>query len=316
MALYLVTCAQHMCRPLKKSALMDHVPYASRGKWNAIDGVTRFGWSGSAVLGGSLVDSGGYALTFVITAALQVVAALMWLPFPPEKKKKKKKIQGFLSLSLSLSLSLFRPTQSTSTATPDSRVSHPPSSHVRFFEKSLEASKTLFWGVRDHRVCTFCWGIHEGDVNTSTSRRLVSRLDITPGLKMVATTPARRRKAASLSLSLERNFPRETPSRLACVAPPSGVERARVDPRSADDADADSCADARDGSTAERTPSPSDRAPGEFPSSGDDDADERLDQLRNPLLAGAVLPTADRHRWNARSEDSQDSWLSAFSEEP
>ena len=77
--LYLLTCAQHACRPLKKAALNDHVPHASRGRWNALDGVTRFGWSGSAVLGGYLVDRGGYALTFVVTAATQLIAALVWL---------------------------------------------------------------------------------------------------------------------------------------------------------------------------------------------------------------------------------------------
>ncbi|KAH8061803.1 major facilitator superfamily-like protein [Aureococcus anophagefferens] len=77
--LYLLTNAQHMCRPLKKSALMDHVPYGDRGKWNAVDGVTRFGWSGSAVLGGYLVDRGGYALTFLITAGMQLLAAALWL---------------------------------------------------------------------------------------------------------------------------------------------------------------------------------------------------------------------------------------------
>ena len=77
--LYLITCAQHACRPLKKAALNDHVPHNARGRWNALDGVTRFGWSGSAVLGGYLVDRGGYALTFVVTAATQLIAALVWL---------------------------------------------------------------------------------------------------------------------------------------------------------------------------------------------------------------------------------------------
>ena len=77
--LYLLTCEQHASRPLKKAALNDHVPHASRGRWNALDGVTRFGWSGSAVLGGYLVDRGGYALTFVVTAATQLIAALVWL---------------------------------------------------------------------------------------------------------------------------------------------------------------------------------------------------------------------------------------------
>ena len=45
----------------------------------AVDGVTRFGWSGSAVLGGYLVDRGGYALTFLITAGMQLLAAALWL---------------------------------------------------------------------------------------------------------------------------------------------------------------------------------------------------------------------------------------------
>lgn len=77
-ALYLLTCAQHACRPLKKAALNDHVPYHARGRWNALDGVTRFGWSGSAVLGGYLVDRGGYGLTFVVTALTQLAAAAVW----------------------------------------------------------------------------------------------------------------------------------------------------------------------------------------------------------------------------------------------
>lgn len=77
-ALYLLTCAQHACRPLKKAALNDHVPYHARGRWNALDGATRFGWSGSAVLGGYLVDRGGYGLTFVVTALTQLAAAAVW----------------------------------------------------------------------------------------------------------------------------------------------------------------------------------------------------------------------------------------------
>ena len=56
---------------------MDFVTKQDRGKWNAFDSITSFGWSGSAVLGGILVDRYGYSLTFFLTATLQVVA---WLP--------------------------------------------------------------------------------------------------------------------------------------------------------------------------------------------------------------------------------------------
>ncbi|KAJ1463574.1 major facilitator superfamily domain-containing protein [Pelagophyceae sp. CCMP2097] len=76
--LYFVTNAQHMVRPLKKAALNDYVPYGERGRWNAVDGVTRFGWSGSAMLGGWLLDRGGYSLNFAVTAAMQLLAALFW----------------------------------------------------------------------------------------------------------------------------------------------------------------------------------------------------------------------------------------------
>ena len=62
---------------LLKSVMMDFVDKKSRGKWNAFDSITSFGWSGSAVLGGILVDRYGYSLTFFMTAGLQVFA---WLP--------------------------------------------------------------------------------------------------------------------------------------------------------------------------------------------------------------------------------------------
>ena len=55
--LYLLTCAQHACRPLKKAALNDHVPHAARGRWNALDGVTLLGTE-SAVLDSVVHDVG------------------------------------------------------------------------------------------------------------------------------------------------------------------------------------------------------------------------------------------------------------------
>eukprot|EP00756_Hemistasia_phaeocysticola_P018858 Hpha_TRINITY_DN15624_c4_g4::TRINITY_DN15624_c4_g4_i1::g.99228::m.99228 len=72
--LYLVSTLQHCCRPLKKSILMDHVPRSERAKWNSVDSVTRFGWSGSAVFGGLIVDKWGYGASFLVTACFQVVS--------------------------------------------------------------------------------------------------------------------------------------------------------------------------------------------------------------------------------------------------
>lgn len=49
---------------------------AQRGKWSSIDGVTVFGWSGSALVGGSILDHHGFAVVFLLTAALQLFACV------------------------------------------------------------------------------------------------------------------------------------------------------------------------------------------------------------------------------------------------
>ena len=87
LALYFVSTAQHCCRPLKKGILMDFVPKKTRSRWNALDSVTRFGWSGSAVLGGFIIDRWGYGASFLVTAITQAVSAtilFLLLPILPE----------------------------------------------------------------------------------------------------------------------------------------------------------------------------------------------------------------------------------------
>ena len=57
-----------------------------RAKWNSLDSVVVFGWSGSAVLGGVLVDKCGFDITFCITAAMQgvgVLVLILLLPLVP-----------------------------------------------------------------------------------------------------------------------------------------------------------------------------------------------------------------------------------------
>ncbi len=77
--LYFISTAQHCVRPLKKSILMDFIKQGQRGRWNSLDSVTRFGWSGSAVVGGWVVDHFNYGWSFLITAVIQTAAASMLL---------------------------------------------------------------------------------------------------------------------------------------------------------------------------------------------------------------------------------------------
>eukprot|EP00756_Hemistasia_phaeocysticola_P003030 Hpha_TRINITY_DN12025_c0_g2::TRINITY_DN12025_c0_g2_i1::g.141071::m.141071 len=73
--IYLISTAPHMTFPLTQSILMDYVPRHQRGRWNSLASVTRFGWSGSAMAGGFLVQKWGYGGSFLVTAVLQMVSA-------------------------------------------------------------------------------------------------------------------------------------------------------------------------------------------------------------------------------------------------
>ncbi len=55
-------------QPLRRSILMDHVPKEFRARWNALEGLAVFSWSGSAVLGGYLIDAYDYRTCFFITS--------------------------------------------------------------------------------------------------------------------------------------------------------------------------------------------------------------------------------------------------------
>ena len=57
-----------------------HVVQESRARWNSLDGVLIFGWSGSAFVGGILVDKYGFDVTFCLTAAMQAIGVLILVP--------------------------------------------------------------------------------------------------------------------------------------------------------------------------------------------------------------------------------------------
>ncbi|CAK9031220.1 unnamed protein product [Durusdinium trenchii] len=61
--------------PIDRSILMDFVPSNERGRWNAAESVSSMSWSGSAVIGGYLMDAYDYRQTFVTPRA-----SMRWLP--------------------------------------------------------------------------------------------------------------------------------------------------------------------------------------------------------------------------------------------
>ena len=61
---------------LEQSILMDFVPKRTRARWKALSSISTFGWTGSAFLGGRVIDATDYSTTFLITAGLQFAGTL------------------------------------------------------------------------------------------------------------------------------------------------------------------------------------------------------------------------------------------------
>ena len=55
-------------------------PQRMRARWNSLDSLFVFGWSGSAMLGGYLIASYGFDTSFLITAFMQLAAWAVLLP--------------------------------------------------------------------------------------------------------------------------------------------------------------------------------------------------------------------------------------------
>ncbi|KAF0718903.1 Aste57867_1403 [Aphanomyces stellatus] len=73
-ALFLLRTSFMWCSdPLRTSILMDYVPQHLRGRWNSLEGLTSFTYSGSAVVGGFLIEKHGYRYCFFITAVIYCV---------------------------------------------------------------------------------------------------------------------------------------------------------------------------------------------------------------------------------------------------
>ena len=76
--LYMVrTAAMNASYPIQRAILMDVVAKQDRGFWNSLENVTAFTWTGSAFLGGLLVDHFDYRMTFGITGLFYLVATCL-----------------------------------------------------------------------------------------------------------------------------------------------------------------------------------------------------------------------------------------------
>jgi len=85
------TSFMNSTKPLTKSIIMDAVPKDQRGRWNCLESVNAATWSGSALIGGYLIDQYGFLGQFLTTSFMQFVALLPLLCIahlvPPEKPK-------------------------------------------------------------------------------------------------------------------------------------------------------------------------------------------------------------------------------------
>ena len=66
--------------PLNKSIQMDYATKATRARWTSMGSLSKVSWSGSAVLGGYLIDAYGFQAAFALTAGLQFAGWLVRLP--------------------------------------------------------------------------------------------------------------------------------------------------------------------------------------------------------------------------------------------
>eukprot|EP01060_Flectonema_neradi_P009200 TRINITY_DN16584_c0_g1_i1.p1 TRINITY_DN16584_c0_g1~~TRINITY_DN16584_c0_g1_i1.p1 ORF type:complete len:518 (+),score=64.68 TRINITY_DN16584_c0_g1_i1:83-1636(+) len=59
---------------------MDYVPKERRGFFTSLSAITSASWSGTAVVGGVLVDRGSYKVAFTVTLALHVFSVILRIP--------------------------------------------------------------------------------------------------------------------------------------------------------------------------------------------------------------------------------------------
>lgn len=79
MPIFFIRCSfQWSVGALLGSILADYTPKKQRGRWKALGSVENASWSGSAAVGGILIDHFQYGPTFVITGLFQACVLPLW----------------------------------------------------------------------------------------------------------------------------------------------------------------------------------------------------------------------------------------------
>ena len=71
------------------SVLNEHITSANRGKWAVVGQIGRCTWSGSAFVGGLLVDRIGYRQTLLVPLGCHVTAMLLLTPLMRMRRRAK-----------------------------------------------------------------------------------------------------------------------------------------------------------------------------------------------------------------------------------
>lgn len=87
------------CGAITGSVVADYTPKNQRGRWKALQAITGMGWSGSAMLGGFLIDRYGYSITFIITAVFQGSILPLWFALLPLVAKESELEQAAAALA-------------------------------------------------------------------------------------------------------------------------------------------------------------------------------------------------------------------------
>merc|ERR1712151_1084882 len=80
--------------PLINSVLNDFVSKEHRSKWNSLQSIAGLGWSGSAFVGGIIIEHFGFTMVFYCTAAMQAISVLLRFVIMPLVPRSEARLQS------------------------------------------------------------------------------------------------------------------------------------------------------------------------------------------------------------------------------
>lgn len=147
---------------LTRSILNENISHKNRAKWNAAESVNIFSWSGSAVLGGYIIEKKGYRFTFQITAALQllsatVLASLLFFELDDDRSTAERQDEQTVENDL-----LYNALRD------DEEMENPPLRQVEEEKQGVEEQETLFDTAKKNTTTTTTAGGHPRELQPTT----------------------------------------------------------------------------------------------------------------------------------------------------